>query len=457
MFGYLDPGALTWDEVDPARHPFDKASVANVVSSLEPIRHFPSAPDLTGIVDPDLRIRAMNDFQFREQMPWSAAMSQALAEHYGRWALGWRWSQDEAAYGGGGPVKVWSRVGIARNTPEFFAAALVEWREWLESLARLFDAYPLDPDTVADQRALWRRAARDLIVHVMDRTECYDAWYGTCERVLIWFLERWGVESRFAQAMVDEAIGGRFESWTHPDPALVDDVAERLTESIPRLDDARESAVRPDDLERWLEVREQVQWHPARSRGGAEPDQPPSGDGAVDYISVFDAAIDPARAQGLLDALELMRADAAQQTPLSFEVIRRWQEHVLGVRMPPFRVHPAFAKGGRERYGIGPETQDQFNACLAQSEFDPDQPLRVSIRAARVYLDVCFFHPFDDGNARSAFLAALFVLAREGIVLESLGSLRMFSFYADDPEDAAWLARNIEMSTLMRNGMYTGD
>jgi hypothetical protein len=44
--------------------------------------------------------------------------------------------------------------------------------------------------------------------------------------------------------------------------------------------------------------------------------------------------------------------------------------------------------------------------------------------------------PFDDGNARSAFLAALFVLAREGIVLENLGTLRWFSFYATDPEDA---------------------
>ena len=72
----------------------------------------------------------------------------------------------------------------------------------------------------------------------------------------------------------------------------------------------------------------------------------------------------------------------------------------------------------------------------AQSEFDPNHPLSVSVRAACVYLDVCFFHPFDDGNARSAFLAALFVLAREGIVLENLGTLRWFSFYATDPEDA---------------------
>ena len=34
MFGYLDPGDLTWDEVDPARHPLDKASAAGVVSEV---------------------------------------------------------------------------------------------------------------------------------------------------------------------------------------------------------------------------------------------------------------------------------------------------------------------------------------------------------------------------------------------------------------------------------------
>ncbi|MET7621918.1 hypothetical protein [Streptomyces sp. NPDC005408] len=33
------------------------------------------------------------------------------------------------------------------------------------------------------------------------------------------------------------------------------------------------------------------------------------------------------------------------------------------------------------------------------------------------YLDVCFFHPFGDGNARSAFLALIFVLDREGVAL----------------------------------------
>jgi hypothetical protein len=124
MFGYLDPSALTWDEVDPARHPFDKASAAEVVSSLEPIRHFPSAPDLAGTVDPDLRIQARDAFQMLEAIPWSQAMSYALAEHYGRWALGWR--EDTS---GGGSARSGPELASRETPRNFFAAALVEWRE----------------------------------------------------------------------------------------------------------------------------------------------------------------------------------------------------------------------------------------------------------------------------------------------------------------------------------------
>jgi hypothetical protein len=39
------------------------------------------------------------------------------------------------------------------------------------------------------------------------------------------------------------------------------------------------------------------------------------------------------------------------------------------------------------------------------------------VRAARVYLDICFFHPFPDGNARAARLALDHVLTREGLAL----------------------------------------
>ncbi|MFH7340445.1 hypothetical protein [Streptomyces sp. KHY 26] len=93
---------------------------------------------------------------------------------------------------------------------------------------------------------------------------------------------------------------------------------------------------------------------------------------------------------------------------------------------------------------IGPDTRARFEACLAESAQDPDRPLPVTARGARVYLDICFFHPFDDGNACSALLALLFVIAREGIALDDVSLLRRITFRADEPRDAMTLTRYID-------------
>ncbi|KOU15595.1 hypothetical protein ADK52_34995 [Streptomyces sp. WM6372] len=133
--------------------------------------------------------------------------------------------------------------------------------------------------------------------------------------------------------------------------------------------------------------------------------------------------------------------------PLDFDLLRGWQQHVLGTPLPPrFRSLPAFAKGGRERYGIGPNTRARLDACLAESAKTgggPGPSLTLPARAARAYLDVCFFHPFDDGNARAAFLAMVFVLAREGVALDGVTLIRRITCRADDPRDAVSLARSI--------------
>ncbi|MFF4367042.1 Fic family protein [Streptomyces sp. NPDC001594] len=284
-------------------------------------------------------------------MPWTEAVSYALEDHYGRWSLGWRWAHGEGDFDGG-PVGSWCCFRHSVTTPEEtldrVAEGLCEWREWLETLSRWFEAYPLDLDGIEDQRVLWECAARNLIFQVVDRTGCASGWYGHCAQVLTWFLTRWGVAPDLAHDLVDEAIGGRFHSWTHPRPLLVDEVAERLPRTL-----------RPGD-----------------------------------------------------------------------------------------RARPAFAKHGRERYGIAPGTPARFDACLAESTRGAGEaPLPLPARAVRAYLDVCFFHPFDDGNARCAFLALVFVLAREGAALDSVGFLRRLTCRADAPEDAehlaAYLARRL--------------
>ncbi|WP_441246359.1 Fic family protein [Kitasatospora sp. McL0602] len=194
----------------------------------------------------------------------------------------------------------------------------------------------------------------------------------------------------------------------------------------------------PDHLQTWCTVRQAVPWQQART-----PDLPGSGpphvlrDGADHHIRTVEHARDPARAQRLLAALGQVRVDAAAGQPLSFALLSGWQRLVLGTPDAPFRAGPAFAKAGRERYGLDAHTPRRFDACLAQSE-DPGLPLPA--RAARAYLDVCFFHPFEDGNARSAFLALVFVLARSGVVFDQVGPIRCVQRPADDPDGALALA-----------------
>ncbi|MER5296871.1 Fic family protein [Streptomyces pharetrae] len=443
MFIDLSPRNLTWAEVDPARHPFDSEAAGRVVRSLGPAGRVPRRPD---VLPGD---RAVHVWGWEEAAPWCDAMTHALAEHYGRWAAGWRWAHDEGDFDGG-PVGSWLCPQASVTTPDEtldrVTAALREWREWLESLADRFEAYPLDLAGIDDQRILWDRTARHLILHVTDRTGCGSGWYGHCHQVLSWFLNRWDVPAHDAEHLVEQAIGGRFESWTNPDPVLVEDIAEQLAATVrPNADTQACESPLPDHLKRWLAVRDAVPWHEAADSTGDAPVTPVR-DGMAEEVRTFDAVLDPARGRGLLTAVELMRADAARGARLDFNLIQRWQKHVLATPgLPLLRSLPAFAKHGRERYGIAPDTRARLDACLTESAKDAARPLPLTARAARAFLDVCFFHPFDDGNARSALLTLLFVLAREGVALDSVRLLRRISFHADDPQDALILTRYIDL------------
>ncbi|MFD6549902.1 Fic family protein [Streptomyces sp. NPDC058398] len=191
-----------------------------------------------------------------------------------------------------------------------------------------------------------------------------------------------------------------------------------------------------DHLRTWLIVREAVPWDEVRATATYRPFTP-ARDGAVHDIRSFDQARSPDRAAALLAALRQARADAANGSALTFDLLTGWQRQVLDSRNVDFRSRPAFAKAGRERYGIAPDTRDRFDACLSQSD---QGGLPLAARAARAYLDICFFHPFDDGNGRSAFLALTFLLARAGIVLDQVGPVRRLKRRADDPCDALALA-----------------
>ncbi|MFE3902825.1 Fic family protein [Streptomyces sp. NPDC059153] len=198
-----------------------------------------------------------------------------------------------------------------------------------------------------------------------------------------------------------------------------------------------------DSLSVWLRVRREADWQ----RAPALQRIPPDRDGFRSWCEGPVRQRDPIRAERLLAAYALAREDAVRRTPLDFVLLAGWQREVLAAPGAPFRVSDAYAKAGRERYGLTPRTQADFDSCLHETT-DPNIPL--AARAARAYLDVAFFHPFTDGNARAALLTLVHVLAREEIVLPEVGPLQT-TRYADDLAGAADLATLIGVLNRRRH------
>ncbi len=191
----------------------------------------------------------------------------------------------------------------------------------------------------------------------------------------------------------------------------------------------------PDHLAEWQEVREQVAWRdivphvagPVRALR----------DGFADYARGT-ADRGPERLHGLLNAHGDVRDAVATGTALTPELLARWNRITLDVPVAEFRRGPAYAKNGRERYGLLATTPQRFATCLANAD---ETATPVAARAARIYLDVAFFHPHNDGNARLAALVLQFVLLREHVELDDVAPILSTMRRADDAGGAADLAR----------------
>ncbi|MBT2526608.1 hypothetical protein J7E91_14525 [Streptomyces sp. ISL-99] len=197
----------TWADLDPAGRTFD-ADVAYDVVAAVPM--------------PDQDAGRTWDFRYEQ------AVTRALAERFGTWVVGWN---DSTHFGG--PVAAWCcpshSVTTEEETPDRVVDSLEEWWDWLQELAEKFDRLSPAPDASAEDRQwAWERATARLATVVLDRTSCEAGWYGHCQLVLRWYLESNGVSPRRAEELVEDAVGGRFESWTDPGPLLVGDVAERI-------------------------------------------------------------------------------------------------------------------------------------------------------------------------------------------------------------------------------------
>jgi hypothetical protein len=153
-----------------------------------------------------------------------------------------------------------------------------------------------------------------------------------------------------------------------------------------------------------------------------------SGDPHAQFIAKWDAGRSFCRAEQMQQALKLIRVWAQCGRPVCWALLQEVQQIVLE-QEAGFRRGPARAKGGREWYGSWPGLEDEFSRKIATDDADGAHPVA---QAVRLYLDISFFHPFPDGNARAARLWFDYLISRGGYVMSFVEPLFLVERFAGD-------------------------
>lgn len=426
--------SLHWRDIDPAAHPCDLSPGREIVE-----RHVRKLAESL----PKVRNYVLGD---KAQDTCEYEITLDLVAHYGLWIAGWTWSCSEP--GGGGPVKSWccSRDSLLPKNDSIETSisrvvnAIGEWRAFLEEIAIAQMELQTKTKDLPPETAIEIIATHYLPI-VIEKSQCNDAWYNLYDKVLQWHFEALGHDDlRIKQAII-QARSGKFESWTQPAPDVAQQVIQQLTIG---LSEALTAPVDTTDaLLEWLTLRRKTNWTDTYGYNVQ-----PCADGHLAFIEKYDIPRSSERARLFRNALTFMREHAS--TPLNWSLLCEAQKRALGQRKIDFRNGDAFAKNGRERYGLGPKTRMEFEKCLSEAN---DSALSPQARAARVYLDICFFHPFVDGNARAARLALDHVLTQAGLSLAIADPIFLFALHARDPE-VAWRFRHlvsIVVGTMKKN------
>eukprot|EP00927_Polykrikos_kofoidii_P071744 TRINITY_DN67974_c0_g1_i1.p1 TRINITY_DN67974_c0_g1~~TRINITY_DN67974_c0_g1_i1.p1 ORF type:complete len:561 (+),score=102.42 TRINITY_DN67974_c0_g1_i1:108-1790(+) len=256
----------------------------------------------------------------------------------------------------------------------------------------------------------------------------FEMWYRPFSQVLRWYANFANFAGPVDQAIAEE-ICGVFGSYS-----VAPDGAKQFAEQM-----AMRFGIEISDFDAT------AQWKQHRSglcmlkeiAGQAFDSTPCCNDPHFDFICEFDAARGVDRAERMKLALHAVRAAAVAKDGLTVDMLRSWHACLHGNgsmgdvnAASRLRMADAYAKKGRERYPYHEGIENDVAACMADAESSNEWP--PAVRAARVYLDICFYHPFDDGNGRLARLALDFVLSKAGLGLVDVSGLFSTSRSADD-------------------------
>lgn len=213
---------------------------------------------------------------------------------------------------------------------------------------------------------------------------------------------------------------------------------------------------RPDALRLYLETSALIDWPRIEDRLpylNSLSSLAQVVDPHLEFVRLVDERVHPvghARRRRYVDALSEVRAMAAARRPLSIERLLDVQRIVLG-HETAVREEPAFCRrrdGVVVSFGLLPDLRGRFAKRLAWLNEGFVHPV---VAAVRLYLDITFFHPFPDGNARAARLWLDFVLTSHHFVLPSFVAITGMH---KDPRDRM-LPQRMAM-VLMRSALESG-
>ncbi|WP_216672604.1 Fic family protein [Corallococcus exiguus] len=160
-----------------------------------------------------------------------------------------------------------------------------------------------------------------------------------------------------------------------------------------------------------------------------------------DFLHRHDApaheAQGPARTERFERALDRVRRLADLGEPLTFARMVEVQSELLGAPTG-FRTGDAFARGGAHRYAQAPGLEATFRDKVEADAREERHPVA---HATRLYLDLCFFHPFPDGNARAARLWLEYMLRRGRLPTPPLAPVVLWPKHPGDAVNYTRLAR----------------
>jgi len=168
-----------------------------------------------------------------------------------------------------------------------------------------------------------------------------------------------------------------------------------------------------DAIKHWRQTRESVitDLYPIRETGTTLPQRdilPTNESMSIPdpHHSFISEHIEEEKRPGLLCALAYARDQLGRG--LDFQLLKELSDriHSTPEGTAHFRGSRAYGKECREFYESDGHVFRNFNYLLAQEDDD------FTVKAAKTYLDICFFHPFEDGNGRLAEVVLDFMIRK---------------------------------------------